>query len=229
MGHLRALVGLLAAGLVCAALAVPAMAREGGETHHFIGSRSAEISLVTSEQELDFAQVTIHCKGVKPVRSHVKAVFPALKIVVALKFIKCKTAVTVLNNKSIAASRATLSEPLEIEYTANGEPNATILNSKADTFTFGGAMEGCTITFSPAPAPAATEQAIYRNDEVRAKNTKYFPTGIQEVVAIENTFERINYTIGGGACDELKKSEGKEGEYFGTLLTGLKTGDLSWE
>ena len=58
---------------------------------------------------------------------------------------------------------------------------------------------------------------------------KFFPTGIQEVVAIDNSFHKITYKIGGGACDELKKTEGKEGEFFGTLLIGLKTGDLSFE
>src|SRR5271154_5269097 len=104
MGHLRALVALLAAGLMCAALAASASAREGGETHEFIGSVSSEIAVVSSEQELDFAQVGIKCKGVKPVRTHNKTVFPALRILVVLNFIKCKTGVTTLNNKTIAPS-----------------------------------------------------------------------------------------------------------------------------
>src|SRR5271169_1974747 len=224
MGHLRALIALLAAGLLCAALAASASAREVGEAHQFIGSASSEISVVPSEQELDFAQVEIHCKGVKPARTGKRSVFPALRLVVVIKFIKCKTGVTKLNNKTIAASKATLSGPLEIEYAANGEPNATIVNSKEDpvSFTFGGAMEGCTIGILPT---RPTDEAVYTNDEVKAKNMKFFPTGIAEVVAIENGFHKINYTLGGGACEELKKTEGKEGEYFGTLLTGLKTGD----
>ncbi len=226
MGYLRALVALLAAGLLCAALAASASAREGGESHEFIGSVSSEISIAPSEQELDFAQVAIKCRGVKPVRTHTKSVFPALKILVSLNLIKCKTGITKLNNKTIAASRATLGLPLEIEYAANGEPNATIVNSKPDPITFGGAMEGCTITISPT---RATDTAVYKNGEIKAKSTKFFPTGIAEVVEIENSFRKINYTIGGGACEELKKTEGKEGEFFGTLLTGLKTGDLSWE
>ncbi len=226
MGHLRALLALLAAGLICAALAASASAREGGETHEFVGSVSSEVSVVSSEQELDFAQVSIKCNGVKPVRTHKKTVFPALRILVVLNFIKCKTGVTTLNNKTIAPSKAKLGAPLEIEYAANGEPNAKIVNSKPVPFTFGGAMEGCTISISET---GPTDQAVYSNDEVKAKNMKFFPTGIQEVVAIENSFHKINYKIGGGACEELKKTEGKEGEFFGTLLVGLKTGDLSWE
>ena len=226
MGHLRAALALLAAGLVCAALAASASAREGGTTHEFIGNVSSEISLLTAEQELDFAQVVIHCKGVKPVRTHTKSVFPALKILVVANPIKCKTGVTKLNNKSIAASRATVGAPLEIEYLAGGEPDATIVNSKPIPITFGGAMEGCTISISET---RPTDEAKYTDTEVKAKNTKYFPTGVQDMVSIANGFEKMTYTIGGGPCEAFKKTEGKEGEYFGTLLTGLKTGDLSWE
>jgi hypothetical protein len=225
MGHLRALLALLAAGLACAALAASASAREGGTTHQFIGSVSSEITLLTSEQELDFVQVVLHCKGVKPVRTHTKSAFPALKILVELKLIKCKSAEIKLNNKSIAASRATVGGAFEIEYLAGGEPDATIVNSSAIPITFGGAMEGCTISISPT---GPTDEAKYTNTEVKAKNTKYFPTGVQEVVSIANSFEKMTYTIGGGPCEQFKKT-GKEGEYFGTLLTGLKTGDLSWE
>jgi hypothetical protein len=226
MGHLRALLALLAAGLVCAALAASASAREGGTTHEFIGSVSSEISVLTSEQELDFGQVVIHCKGVKSVRTRTKSVFPALKILVEVQPIKCKTAVIMLNNKTIAASRATVGGNLEIEYQAGGEPDATIVNPAAVPITFAGAMEGCTISISPT---SATDQAKYTNTEVKAKSTKYFPTGVQHLVSIANSFEKITYTIGGGPCEAFKKGGGKEGEYFGTLLTGLKTGDLYWE
>ena len=228
MGHLRALMALLAAGLLCAALAASASALEGGEPHEFIGNVTSEVSVVSSEQELNFAQVGIKCKGVKPVRTHKKTVFPALKILVVFNFIKCKTGVTTLNNKTIAPSKARFGGPLEIEYSANGEPDATIVNSKEDPFTitFSGAMEGCTIAFLPN---RPTDEALYSDAEVPAKNRKFFPTGIQEVVAIDNSFHKIAYTIGGGACVELKKTEGKEGEFFGTLLAGLKTGDLSFE
>jgi len=226
MGHLRALIALVAAGAVCAALAASAPAREGGPTHQFIGSVSSEMTVLTEEQELDFAQVVIHCKGVKPVRTHTKSVFPALKILVDIKFVKCKTALTKLNNKTIAPSKAVIGATLELEYQAGGEPNAKIVNSKPIPITFGGAMEGCTISVLETNP---TEEAKYTNAEVKAKNAKYFPTGIQQVVAIANSFEKLTYTIGGGPCEIFKKTEGKEGEYFGTLLTGLKTGNLSWE
>ena len=133
-----------------------------------------------------------------------------------------------LNNKSIAASRANVSGPFEIEYQAGAEPDATIVNTSETpvTITFGGAMEGCTISVLPTNP---TDEVKYLNTEVKAKNTKYFPGGVQHVISIANGFEKLNYSIGGGPCEQLKKAAGKEGEYFGTLLTGLKTGNLSWE
>jgi hypothetical protein len=228
MGHLRALLALLAAGTVCVALAATASAREGGPTHQFVGSVTSEITLLTSEQELDFGPVVIHCKGVKPARTHSKTVFPSFKILAAAKLIKCKSVAVKVGNGSIAASRATVGGAFEIEYQAGAEPDATIVNTKTSpvTITFGGAMEGCTISVSPT---LPTDEVKFTNAEVQAKNTKYFPTGIQHVISIANGFEKLTYTIGGGPCEQLKKAAGKEGEYFGTLLTGLKTGNLSWE
>lgn len=227
MGHLRALLALLAAtALVCAALAATASARETGPTHQFVGTVSSEIALVTSEQELDFGQVVVHCKGVKSVRTHTKFAFPALEILAKVNFIKCKTGTTELSHKTIAPSKATVGAPLEIEYLAGGEPNATIVNSTAVPITFGGALAGCTISVSPT---RPTDEVKYTNTEVPAKNHKYFPTGVQKLIAVANSFERITYTVGGGPCEAIKKTSSKEGEYFGTLQTGLKTGDLSWE
>jgi hypothetical protein len=225
MGHLRALFALAAAGLVCVALSASASAREPPPTHQFVGSVSSEITLLTSEQELDFASIVIHCKGVKAVRTHKKSAFPSLAILVRVGFIKCKTGETELGHKHLPGSKATVGGPLEIEYQAGGEPNATIVNSVAVPVTFGGGLEGCTISISTSPA---TDEAKYKNTEAPAKNRKVFPTGIQHLVSITNSFERIPYTIGGGPCETIKKTT-KEGEYFGTLLTGLKTGDLSWE
>jgi len=226
MGHLRALFALLAAGLVCVVLAATASARETGPTHEFVGNVSSEISLVTSEQELDFGQVVLHCKGVKSVKTHTKSAFPSLQILVKVNLVKCKTGITEVSHKQLRASKALVEGGLEIEYLAGGEPNATIVNSAAVPIAFGGALSGCTVSISPTDP---TDQVTYTNTEVAAKNHKYFPTGIQELVSIANSFEAITYTIGGGPCEAFKKGGSKTGEWFGSLLTGLKTGDLSWE
>ncbi|HUH81957.1 MAG TPA: hypothetical protein VLZ06_11585 [Solirubrobacteraceae bacterium] len=214
------------AGLVCVAMAATASAREGGASHEFVGNVSSEIGLFTSEQELDLAPIVIHCKGVKPARTGKKTVFPALKILVVAKLIKCKTVAFKANNVSFAASKATVGEPLEIEYRAGGEPNATIDNSSPVRITFAGALEGCVVSLSPTDP---TNEVTYTNSEVKAKNVKYFPTGVQHVVSIANGFEKVTYTMGGGPCERLHRTQGKEGEWFGTLIAGLKTGNLSWE
>ena len=226
MGHLKALLALLTAGLVCAVLVPAASARETGPTHEFIGTVSSEIIVLPAEQELDFGQVVIHCKSVKPVKTKTKTAFPALAILVKINFVKCKTGVTEVSHRHIPASKATFGGPLEIEYLAGGEPDAKIVNSAAVPITFGEGLTGCTVSIS---ATDPTDQVTYTNTEVPAKNHKFFPTGVQEVLSIANSFEAITYTIGGGPCEGFKKGGNKEGEYFGTLLTGLKTGELSWE
>lgn len=225
MGYLRA-VALLVVGLACVAPASSALAREGGTTHHFVGNETSEVVVLSSEQEFSFAQMQIQCKGVKPARTHTKTVFPALKILVELDFVKCKTTPLKAGNQTLAPSKAAFSGPLDIEYTANGEPDATIVNTAPVTITFKGALAECEVSLVNTDA---TDEALYTNAEVKAKSTKIFPSGVQQVVSIANTFEKLTYAITGGPCESLKKTAGKEGEYFGTLLTGTKTGNLSWE
>ena len=231
MGYLRALVALLAAGLACVALAATASAREGGEPHQFTANKTAEVSVLSSEQELTFDALTIHCKGVKTTKTHVKTVFPALTILVQVDFIKCTTEPFKIGTKPLEPSKATFGGPVDIEYRAGGEPNATILNTNEVPITFHNAMEGCVLTLTPPTPPAlhTTDLVTYTNAEVKAKNTKYFPSGVQHVVSIANSFSKITYKIGGGPCESIKKTEGKDGEYFGPLQAALKTGNLSWE
>ncbi len=233
MGYLRASLALLVVGLACVAPASSALAREGGTTHHFVGNVTSEVAVLSSEQEFAFGQLQIQCKGVKPARTQTKTVFPALKILVELEFIKCKTTPLRAGSQTLSPSKASFSGPLDIEYLANGEPDATIVNTSPVTITFRGAMAGCTVSMDSTTTltePAdPTDEALYTNTEVKAKNTRFFPTGVQHVVSIANTFEKITYAITGGPCESLKKTAGKEGEYFGTLLTGTRTGNLSWE
>jgi hypothetical protein len=229
MGYLRAAVALLVVGLACVAPASSALAREGGTTHHFVGNQTSEVEVLNSEQELSFAQLQIQCKGVKSARTHTKTVFPALKILVELEFVKCKTTPLKAGSQTLAPSKATFSGPLDIEYTANGEPDATIVNASTEapvTIAFKGALAECKVSLV---AKGVTDEALYTNTEVKAKSTKIFPTGVQHVVSIANTFEKLGYAITGGPCEALKKTAGNDGEYFGALLTGTKTGNLSWE
>ena len=120
MGYLRALVALLAAGLACVALAATASAREGGEPHQFTATKTAEVTVLSSEQELSFDALTIRCKGVKTTKSHVKTVFPALGFLVQVYFIKCTTDPFKVGTKLIAPSKAMFGGPLDIEYRARG-------------------------------------------------------------------------------------------------------------
>ena len=225
MGHLRAPVALLAAGLVCMAMAATASAREGG-THQFVGNATSEVTLFTGEQELDFDPLVIHCNGVKPVRTHTKTVFPVLKIRVDAKLIKCKSVTVKADGEVFPASKVSLSAPFELEYQAGGEPDATIANTAPVQITFAGLMAGCTISVSPN---RPTDEVTYTDEEIKAKNTKSFPTGVQDVIAIDNSFQRLTYTVGGGLCEAIHRTSGNGGEWFGSLVTGLKTGDLTWE
>ena len=203
----RALVALLAAGLACVALAATASAREGGEPHRFTATKTAEVTVLSSEQELSFDALTIRCKGVKATKTHVKTVFPALAITVQLYFIKCTTDPFKIGSKLLAPSKAMFGGPVDIEYRAGGEPNATILNTNEVPIAFHNAMEGCALTLTP-PAPSAphtTDQVTYTNAEVKAKNTKYFPSGVQHVVTIGNSFSKITYKI---AVVPAKRSSG---------------------
>ncbi|HTY97296.1 MAG TPA: hypothetical protein VMB91_09675 [Solirubrobacteraceae bacterium] len=233
MGHLRALVALLAAGLACVALAATASAREGGEVHQFNSKKTAEVGVISSEQELSFDAIDIHCKGVKTTKTHVKTVFPTLTILVDVDFIKCSTATTKIGTKELPPSKVSFGGPIDIEYRAGGEPDATIVNTEVVPITFRNAMEGCRISLFETGikkvASPATDQVTYTNAEVKAKNTKYFPEGVQHVVSIANSFSKIYYEVGGGPCEAIKRNEGKEGEYFGPLDAALKTGNLSWE
>ena len=226
MGYLRALVALLAAGLACVALAATASAREGGEPHQFTATKTAEVTVLSSEQELSFDALTIRCKGVKTTKSHVKTVFPALGFLVQVYFIKCTTDPFKVGTKLIPPSKAMFGGPLDIEYRAGGEPNATIVNKAPVPITFHNSMEGCALTLLEG---STTDQVTYTNAEVKAKNTKYFPSGVQHVVSIGNSFSKIFYKIGGGPCEAVKRTEGKEGEYFGPLQAALKTSNLGWE
>jgi len=233
MGYLRALVALLAAGLACVALVATASAREGGDPHQFTADKTAEVGVLSSEQELSFGVIDIQCRGVKTTKTHVKTVFPTLAIVVDVDFIKCTTTTTKIGTKEVPPSKVSFGGPIDIEYRAGGEPDATIVNTAVVPVTFRNAMEGCTIslfeTGAKKVASPASDQVTYTNAEVKAKNTRYFPSGVQHVVSIANSFSKIFYELGGGPCESIKRTEGKEGEYFGPLQAALKTGNLFWE
>src|SRR4051812_42863080 len=92
MWHLRALLALFLTALACLALAVPALAREAGESHQFAGSITSEVSSVgVGKQEFTFAAMQINCKGAKAFKTLHKVIFPTSTIVATIKLIKCKS------------------------------------------------------------------------------------------------------------------------------------------
>jgi hypothetical protein len=228
MKHSRALLALAVSvsGLTCGAFSQGALAKEGGPAHEFTGSVTQEVSAASAgQQEFDFEPLNVKCRGAKPFKGAPKTTFPALKFVVLVKFGKCKTAPLQVGKETHPGSKATFNQALEIEYHAGGEPNAEIKNLGAIQIS----IPDLECTISLAAAPPATDQATYTNVEEKAKSTKKFPLGVQHMVQIDNTFEKITWSASGGVCGQLKKHEGKEAEYFGNLRAELKSGDLGWE
>jgi hypothetical protein len=226
MRHPRGLFALALSGLACAALAPGALAREGGPTHQFTGTITKEVSAQgVGQQEFDFNQLNIKCNRAKPLKGAPKTTFPALKFVALVQFGKCKTAPLKIGGETLRAAKAVFNDALEIEYHAGGEPNAEIKNASAVEITIP-ELE-CTVSW--APSVSLSELALYRDVEVKAKSTKRFPLGVQDMVLIENLFEKISWSASGGACNRLKTTASKIGEYVGTLRAELKSGNLGWE
>src|SRR5207302_1254390 len=115
----------------------------------FKGSLTSEVSTVgAGTQEFKFAPMQIDCNGAKGVKTLHQVVFPTGRIVAVLKLIKCRSQMIRVGALTIPAEKASFNLPLEIEYHADGEPNAEIINASKIKIEL--AEIGCTVSWAPS-------------------------------------------------------------------------------
>lgn len=240
--HIRLQVGTAATAMLLAALCCArAQARE--VVHRFTGTHSGGVrALGAGEQEFAFAPFMINCKKAKALKS-ASIAFPSPKLYIQASFGGCSTGAVTLGKTKVPAGKAVFQTGFDIEYYASGyaeigagsTSTRELLGAKPITIAPGDGSE-CTISLPVQTVPAGVqkkpfgtyEAALYEDIEMKTEK-KGFPGGVQGLLMIASAFGKLTYSLTGGDCEGLGRSEEKTGSYAGRLLAELSNADLGWE
>lgn len=239
---------LLTATLAVAALAVavaPAAAHKGaatGVSHKFTGSETAEPRFAGESQEFIAKPFTITCEKAKSSKTGATTTFPSENLLGVIKYSDC-TATAALRGMEELELKAKFAEPVDLNFHANGYvevgSGGTVTAGKLEgageiEIKLSGAIK-CTIDLEAGtyPVKAATkpeelyEAAKFTPEEVKVEKGK--KVTVKHNLSIATTLTKIPYEFEGEFCEAFNKTEGKNGEYTGTLLAELPKGNLGWE
>jgi hypothetical protein len=194
-------------------------------------------------QEFQFGAFNVLCKLAHPYAKTAAEGAPTWttseSFTTQVTFSKCLT-VAKFSDHFEAGIKTTVNRgaPLTFTYLPNaegtgGEPGQVLISegnakigSGVCTFRWGGQT-----ILSRKEKPAATFETALEP----VKITKKYPTGQREALVVNDSFRGIEWEYEEGQCvgekgfeEEAEKTEGKQANYFGSFVTHVRGGNLSW-